>query len=142
MRGKTFLFLMRINQRVKDFLIRLLGLILGIGILAASVFGLVLVINAIWWLIDNVFITPVNFFGFIGIIYIILAFGFTIKNSLKENKKELTKKNIISETGLQLLIAGLFILVIYFIFSVWSNPYLIFLLPIIFLGYRLIYKKG
>ena len=98
---------MRINQRVKDFLIGLLGLILGIGILAASVFGLVLVINAIWWLIDNVFITPTNFFGFIGIIYFILAFGFTVKNNLKENKKKLTRKNIISETGLQTLILGL-----------------------------------
>ena len=105
-------------------------------------FSIFAYLNTYWWLIDNVFIEVNNFLGFIGIIWLILAFGFTIKNSLKENKKELTKKNIISETGLQLLIAGLFILVIYFIFSVWSNPYLIFLLPIIFLGYRLIYKKG
>ena len=133
---------MGINRSLKKILEILLTIAFVIGGFAVMVYGLLLIFQAYWWLIDNVFIEVNNFLGFIGIIWLILAFGFTIKNSLKENKKELTKKNIISETGLQLLIAGLFILVIYFIFSVWSNPYLIFLLPIIFLGYRLIYKKG
>jgi len=133
---------MGINRSLKKILEILLTIAIVIGGFAVMVYGLLLIFQAYWWLIDNVFIEVNNFLGFIGIIWLILAFGFTIKNSLKENKKELTKKNIISETGLQLLIAGLFILVIYFIFSVWSNPYLIFLLPIIFLGYRLIYKKG
>ena len=133
---------MGINRSLKKILEILLTIAFVIGCFAVMVYGLLFILQAYWWLIDNVFIEVSNFLGFIGIIWLILAFGFTIKNSLKENKKELTKKNIISETGLQLLIAGLFILVIYFIFSVWSNPYLIFLLPIIFLGYRLIYKKG
>ena len=133
---------MGINRSLKKILEILLTIAIVIGGFAVMVYGLLLIFQAYWWLIDNVFIEVNNFLGFIGIIWLILAFGFTIKNSLKENKKELTKKNIISETGLQLLIAGLFILVLYFIFSVWSNPYLIFLLPIIFLGYRLIYKKG
>ena len=133
---------MGINRSLKKILEILLTIAIVIGGFAVMVYGGLFIFQAYWWLIDNVFIEVNNFLGFIGIIWLILAFGFTIKNSLKENKKELTKKNIISETGLQLLIAGLFILVIYFIFSVWSNPYLIFLLPIIFLGYRLIYKKG
>ena len=133
---------MRINKYLKKVLEVLLAIAIVIIGFIAFVYGFLWIVQAIWWLIDNVFIEPVNFFGFIGIIYLILAFGFTIKNNLKENKKELNRKNIISETGLQALITGLFILVIYFIFSVWSNPYLIFLLPIIFLGYRLIYKKG
>ena len=133
---------MGINRSLKKILEILLSIAFVIGGFVAMVYGLLFIYQAYWWLIDNVFIEPNNFLGFIGIIWLILAFGFTVKNSLKENKKELNKKNIISETGLQLLIAGLFILVIYFIFSVWSNPYLIFLLPIIFLGYRLIYKKG
>ena len=133
---------MRINKYLKKVLEALLAIAIVIIGFIAFVYGFLWIVQAIWWLIDNVFIEPVNFFGFIGIIYLILAFGFTIKNNLKENKKELNRKNIISETGLQALITGLFILVIYFIFSVWSNPYLIFLLPIIFLGYRLIYKKG
>ena len=133
---------MGINRSLKKILEILLTIAIVIGGFAVMVYGGLFIFRAFWWLIDNVFIEVNNFLGFIGIIWLILAFGFTIKNSLKENKKELTKKNIISETGLQLLLAGLFILVIYFIFSVWSNPYLIFLLPIIFLGYRLIYKKG
>ena len=133
---------MRINKYLKKVLEVLLAIAIVIIGFIAFVYGFLWIVQAIWWLIDNVFIEPVNFFGFIGIIYLILAFGFTIKNNLKENKKELNRKNIISETGLQALITGLLILVIYFIFSVWSNPYLIFLLPIIFLGYRLIYKKG
>ena len=133
---------MRINKYLKKVLEVLLAIAIVIIGFIAFFYGFLWIFQAIWWLIDNVFIEPGNFFGFIGIIYLILAFGFTIKNNLKENKKELNRKNIISETGLQALITGLFILVIYFIFSVWSNPYLIFLLPIIILGYRLIYKKG
>tara|TARA_Y100000589_G_scaffold305245_1_gene319049 strand:+ start:383 stop:790 length:408 start_codon:yes stop_codon:yes gene_type:complete len=134
---------MRINRSLQKILEILLSIFFVIAAFAAMIFGLVFLINAIWWLIDNVFISPSNFFGFIAILYIIASFALAVKNSLKENKKELTKKNIISEIGLQLLIAGLFILVIYFIISVWSiNPYLIIIMPITFLGYKLIYEKN
>ena len=134
---------MRINRSLQKILEILLSIFFVIAAFAAMIIGLVFLLYAIQWFIDNVLNGYSNFYDFIAISFILLAFALAVKNSLKENKKELTKKNIISEIGLQLLIAGLFILVIYFIISVWSiNPYLIIIMPITFLGYKLIYEKN
>ena len=132
---------MRLNKKLEKVLL-ILSTIVFMGVaLVGFIYGFIFIVNFIWFLKDN------NFFGFpiwtfVVIVFFVLATDNVIKNSLRENKKELTKENYIDEAGVQLMIAGLFVLVIYFFIKVWSNISLIILLPIIFCGYKFLWEKN
>ena len=132
---------MRINKNLEKVLL-ILSTIVFMGVaLYGFIYGFIFIVNFIWFLKDN------NFFGFpiwtfVVIVFFILATDNVIKNSLRENKKKLTKENYIDEAGVQLMIAGLFVLVIYFFIKVWSNISLIVLLPLIFCGYKFLWEKN
>ncbi len=132
---------MRINKNLEKVLL-ILSTIVFMGVaFYGFIYGFIFIVNFIWFLQDN------NFFGFpiwtfVVIVFFIWGTDNVIKNSLRENKKKLTKENYIDEAGVQLMIAGLFVLVIYFFIKVWSNISLIVLLPLIFCGYKFLWEKN
>ena len=112
-----------------------------IGGFIALLYGFLWLYQGYWWLVDNVFIEVNNFLGFIGIIFLISAFIFTIQQNLKDNKKVLNRKNIISETRTQSLILVLNIAVIalaIYLINLWYGFIFIFLI----LGFLYTFTKS
>ena len=111
-----------------------------IGVLSASIYGLYWVAQFIWFLQDN------NFFGFpiwtfLGISFVIAAFINNVYSELKFNKKEPTRKNLIAQTKLSIIIFTLFSLVValaIYLINLWKGFIFIFLI----LGFLSTFRKN
>ena len=131
---------MRINQRLKDFLIGLLGVISALGAIAASFAGLYYVFRFIWFLQDN------NFFGFpiwtfLIVLFVIAAFINAIYNELKAKKLKPTRRNLINETKTQsigFLLGGLILVLAIYLINLWYGFIFIFLI----LGFLYTFTKS
>ena len=131
---------MRINQRLKDFLIGLLGVISALGAIAASFAGLYYVFRFIWFLQDN------NFFGFpiwtfLIVLFVIAAFINAIYNELKAKKLKPTRRNLINETKTQsigFLLGGLILVLAIYLINLWYGFIFIFLIA----GFLSTFRKG
>ena len=131
---------MRINQRLKDFLIGLLGVISAFGAIAASFAGLYYVFRFIWFLQDN------NFFGFpiwtfLIVLFVIAAFINAIYNELKAKKLKPTRRNLINETKTQsigFLLGGLILVLAIYLINLWYGFIFIFLIA----GFLSTFRKG
>tara|TARA_Y200000002_G_scaffold316193_1_gene274431 strand:+ start:123 stop:530 length:408 start_codon:yes stop_codon:yes gene_type:complete len=121
---------MRINKNLEKVLLILLTIAIFIGGFIAIVYGFLWIAQFIWFLQDN------NFFGFpiwtfLIVLFVIAAFINNVYNELKFNKKEPTRKNVIAQTKLSIIIFTLFSLVaalaIYLI-NLWYGFIFIFLI--------------
>ena len=121
---------MRINKNLKKVLVVLLTAAIFIGGFIAIFYGFLWIAQLIWFLQDN------NFFGFpiwafLIVLFVIAAFINNVFNELKFNKIEPTRKNVIAQTKLSIIIFTLFSLVaalaIYLI-NLWYGFIFIFLI--------------
>ena len=121
---------MRINKNLEKVLLILLTIAIFIGGFIAIFYGFLWIAQFIWFLQDN------NFFGFpiwpfLIVLFLIAAFINNVYSELKFNKKEPTRKNVIAQTKLSIIIFTLFSLVaalaIYLI-NLWYGFIFIFLI--------------
>ena len=101
---------MRINKNLKKVLVALLTAAIFIGGFIAIVYGFYWGVKFIWFLMDN------NFFGFpiwtfLIVLFVIAVFFNNVYSELKFNKLAPTRKNLISQTKLSIIIFTLFSLV-------------------------------